>query len=247
MKEKKKVHFIDPFRFINPRLDSDLSRLHELLGASPAKIETLQEGLWVMCSKLLELSDTLYKSFVLPDEKKFSRGKVLAEEVHDEEKTLTAHLVRSPSDSTALLKELILFPGRLERVGDLLESVLKASMIKARDGIPFSENAMGELEQLFAVFTNMLSTLRDVLATCDRGSLDHLLSQHGLLAQMTLDFASAHEDRLIEGICSPRASSLYLDILDSVRNANRHLRSITEGLMRIACSAEMIGELRTEG
>jgi Na+/phosphate symporter len=247
MKEKEKVHFFDPFRFINPKLDSDLSRLRELLGAPPAEIKTLQEGLWVMCSKLIELSNTLYKSSVLTDEKKFSLAKALAEEIHNQEKTLTTHLVQSPSDSQAVLKEFILFPGRLERVGDLLESVLNVNMIKARDGIPFSEQAMSELKQLCDVFTNMLSTLRDVLATCDAGLLDNLLSQHGRLAQMTLDFASAHEDRLIEGICSPRASSLYLDILDSVRNANRHIRSITEGLMRIASSPEMIRELRAGG
>ena len=247
MKEKEKVRFIDPFRLINPKLDSDLSRLRELLSAPPTEIRTLQEGLWVMCSKLIELSNTLYKSLVLGDERMFRRGEILAEDVHNEERTLTPRLLRSPSGSSAVLKELILFPGRLERVGDLLESVLKASMIKHRDGIAFSENAMSELKQLFDVFTKLLSILRDVLATCDRGSLDHLLSQHGLLAQTTLDFATGHEDRLIEGSCSPRASSLYLDILDSVRNSNRNIRDITEGLIRIASSAEMVSELRAEG
>ena len=246
MKEKEKVHFINPFRLISPRLDSDLCRLHELLGAPPADISTLEEGLLVMCSKLIELSDTLYKSFVLADEQKFSRSRVLAEEVHNEEKTLTAHLVHLPAASPALLKALILFPARLERVGDLLESVLNVSMIKARDGIPFSDKAMRELKQLFEVFTNMLSNLGEVVTTCDRGLLDHLMSQHGRLAQMTMDFAFAHEDRLIEGTCSPKASSLYMDILDSVRNANRHIRSITEGLVKIAASAEMVEELRAD-
>ena len=246
MKEKEKVHFINPFRLISPRLDSDLSRLHELLSAPPADISTLEEGLLVMCSKLIELSNTLYKSFVIADEKKFSRSKVLAEEVHNEEKTLTAHLVHLPSASPALLRALILFPGRLERVGDLLESVLNVSIIRDRDGIPISDAAMAELKQLFDVFTEMLSTLRDVLATCDKRLLEHMVALHGHLAQMTLDFASTHEQRLMKGICSPSASSLYLDLLDSVRNANRHIRSITEGLIKIAASAEMVEELRAD-
>jgi phosphate:Na+ symporter len=246
MREKEKVHFINPFRLISPRLDTDLGRLHELLGAPPADVSTLEEGLLVMCSKLIELSSTLYKSFLVADDEKFNRGKVLAEEVHDEEKSLTAHLVHLPSASPSVLKALILFPARLERVGDLLESVLSVSMIKAREGIPFSDRAMIELKQLFKVFKEMLSNLRDVLATCDRQLLDHMVSLHGQLAQMTLDFAYAHEDRLIEGTCSPRASSLYIDVLDSVRNANRHIRSITEALIKVASSEEMVRELRAD-
>ena len=242
---QENVHFIEPFHLINPRLDADVCMLHELLGAAPADIRTLEEGLWGMCSKLIELSNTLYKSFVLADEKKFSRCKVLAEEVHNLEKTLTPHLVHLPLASPAVLKVLVLFPARLERVGDLLESVLNVSIIKARDGIPFREKAMSELRQLFGVLTEMLATLRDVLATCDKPLLDHMMALHRDLGQMTFDFAFAHEDRLIEGTCSPRASSLYLDILDSVRNANRHIRSITEGLTRIASSGEMVRELRS--
>jgi len=240
MKQREKEHFINPFRLISPKLDSDLSRLHELLGAPPADISTLEEGLLVMCSKLIELSNTLYKSFILPDQEKFSRSRVLAEGIHNEEKELTAHLVHLPLASPEILRALILVPARLERVGDLLESVLNVSTIKARDGVSFSDKAMNELKQLFGVFTEILSILRDVLTTCDRVLLDRLLSRHEDLAQLTLDFALAHEDRLIEGTCSPKASSLYLDILDSVRNSNRHIRDITEIMIKVAASPDMV-------
>jgi len=67
--------------------------------------------------------------------------------------------------------------------------------------------------------------------------LDRLMELHNQLAQMTIDFALSHEDRLIEGLCSPKASSLYLDILDSIKNTNRNVRSMTESLINIATNS----------
>jgi len=246
MEMNENVHFIEPYHLISPKFDADYCRLHDLLGAQSMDIKTLEQGLWFMCSKLIDLSNILYKSFVLPDEKKFSEGKTLVEEIHDKETSLTAHLVHLPVTSPETLKVLILVPGRLERVGSLLESILNVSMLKARYGTLVTDSAMSELQQLFGVFTEMLATLRDAVTTCDKQLLDHMVALNAQLAQMILDFADAHEVRLMKGVCSPRASSLYLDILDSMRNANRHIRSITDGLMKIASSADTVNELRPD-
>ena len=154
------------------------------------------------------------------------------------EKSLTGDLVCYPATKGAVLKTLVLFPGRLERVGDLLESMLNVSKIKARDGVPFSDKAQSELSKLFTLFTDILKNFQDVILNRNTAVLEQLVTQQTTLAQMTLDFALAHEDRLLEGLCSPKASSLYLDLLDSMRNANAHLKEMSEGLLKIASSPE---------
>lgn len=232
MKDQRLV--VNPFRIISPKLDAEASRLAGLYETPPEEVTCLEEGLLVMVSKLLQMTELLYKSFVIPDPEKIKTCETLGAEIHKEEKDLTTAIVCSPSTTSEVLKIVLLFPGKLERAGDLLESMLNVARIKGRDGIPFSDKAQTELTQLFDLLKEMLRNFRDLLSTLNPGLLAILLNQQKQLAQMTLDFALAHEDRLISGLCSPKASSLYLDILDSVRNINRHFRDMTEAMQRLS-------------
>ncbi len=231
---KEKHVFVNPFRIISPKLDTEASRLEEIYEAPPEEVTRLEEGLLVMCSKLIEMTRLIYKSLIIADPVKFEKCGQLGREIHEEEKGLTADLVHNPASTFDVLKSVILFPGRLERAGDLMESILNVALVKARDGIPFSDKALAELTRLFNLLTEMLANFRTVLAHRDRHLLDRLMEMHKELGQMTVDFALAHEDRLIDGLCSPKASSLYLDILDSVKNTNLNIRSMTESLIKIA-------------
>lgn len=231
MKEKKVV--INPFRLISPKLDVEASRLAELYEAPPVERTSLEEGLLIMVSKLMEMSRLISKSLIMPDPAKFKRIEELAAEVHEEEKILTGSLVSAPSADPEMLKALVLFPVRLERAGDFLERIANCSQIKARDGIPFSDRAQTEQTRLFGLFGDILKNFRDVLSIRNKVLLQHLQNQHKQLTQMTIDFALAHEDRLIEGLCSPKASSLYIDILDSAKSANQQIRSMSHSLLEI--------------
>ncbi|MGB6064188.1 MAG: hypothetical protein WBG50_05245 [Desulfomonilaceae bacterium] len=231
---KEKQVFFNPFRIISPKLDAEASRLAEIYESPPAEVTCLEEGLLIMIGKLAEMAGLIYKCLILADPVKIERCERLAREIHQEEKGLTGDLVCSPATAGDILKTVVLFPGRLERAGDLLESILNVIKIKVRDGIPFSDKALAELDELFDLLTNILTDFGDLVLTRNHTLADDLLAKQSKLGQMTVDFALAHEDRLIVGVCSPKASSLYLDILDSVKNVNGHLREMTESLLRIA-------------
>lgn len=231
---KHKEVFFNPFRLISPKLDAEASRIHELYETPPEEVTCLEEGLLVMTEKLIEMSGLLRKCLIIADPAKVEQCERLAQEIHGEEKGLTGDLVGSPAESTGeVLKTVVLFPGRLERVGDLLESVLNVSRIKSRDGIAFSDKANKELDNLFGLQTEILTNFRDALLTRNRVLLESIVEQAGRMGQMIVDFGLAHEDRLLQGLCSPKASSLYLDLLDSLRHANHHIREMSDSLLRI--------------
>jgi phosphate:Na+ symporter len=143
------------------------------------------------------------------------------------------------SSSLFQIPALILFPGKLERIGDFLESVANCAQIRARDGIPFSDKAMAELKELFESFIALLQRFSEAILNPDKEILKDILNKEQALAQMAVDFALAHEERLIDGTCVPKASSLYLDILDSVKNSGDHIRSMAESLLRMMESPEI--------
>ncbi|HMK37393.1 MAG TPA: hypothetical protein VK463_20130 [Desulfomonilaceae bacterium] len=228
---------VNPFRMISPKLDAEASRLADLYESPPEEMTCLEEGLLVMVSKLLQMTELLYKSLVIADPEKLKTCESLGAEIHEEEKELTTAIVCSPATTGEVLKTVLLFPGKLERAGDLLESMLNVAKIKARDGIPFSDKAQEEMKRLFDLLQDVLMKFRELISTLNPSLLDALLNEQKDLAQLTIDFALAHEDRLISGLCSPKASSLYLDILDSIRNISRHFRDMTEALKRISAAA----------
>jgi hypothetical protein len=240
---KNRDVFFNPFRLISPKLDAEASRLGDLHRPPPEEVTCLEEGLIIMTGKLIEMTGLLRKSLIIAEPAKLDLCERLAREIHDEEKGLTGDIVCSPTETTGeVLKTVVLFPGRLERVGDLLESILRACRIKSRDGIPFSDKANKELDKLFGLLIEVLSNFRDAILTRNKALLEAIVEDEHRLGKMIVDFRLAHEDRLVEGLCSPRASSLYLDVSESIREANRHLKEMSENLLQLTASQGRAGE-----
>ena len=229
----------NPFRLISPKLDAEASRLAQLFQVPPKEVTCLEEGLLMMTGDLLKLTALIRKVLIIPDQEKLKECDRLAKEIHDEEKGLTGALVCNPRETTAeLLKIVVLFPGHLERVGDFLESILNVVRIKARQGVPFSDKAMAEIGELFDLLTEMLGNFQDVLLTRNRALLERIREQADRVGELAIEFLVSHEDRLLEGLCSPFASSLFLDILDSLKHAAFHLREMSEALLKITAMTD---------
>jgi Na+/phosphate symporter len=79
----------------------------------------------------------------------------------------------------------------------------------------------------------MENNLRDAFITPNKFLLDHILSEVKTMGQMLQDFRLAHWDRLAAGFCSPRASSMYLDILDSSRSINEYIEKMCLTLIEL--------------
>lgn len=231
---KSKEIFYNPFRLISPKLDSEASRLEEIYESPPEEVTCLEEGLLIMLNKIIRMTGLIRKSLLITDPAKLQECEKLAKEIHDEEKGLTGDLVCDPNVTKGeVLKTVVLFPARLERVGDLLESMLNVSRLKADQGVVFSDKANKELDELFDLFTGILTNFHDVLVTRNHALLEHILEQCKKFAQLAADARLAHEDRLLQGLCSPKSSSLFLDILDSMKAAKRNIREMTQSLLKL--------------
>ncbi len=224
--------FYNPFRLISPKLDAEANRLEEIFETPHEDVTCLEEGLIIMMGKIIEMTELVKKALVTTASPSLDDCERLAKEIHDEEKGLTGDLVCNPTETTGeVLKTIVLFPGRLERVGDLIENMLRVCQIKDREGVPFSDRAVNELDDLFSLLIQAFKDFRDALITRNRSLLEHIIVEDERISSKVLNYRLAHEDRLIAGVCTPKASSLFLDILDSVKQANRHIRDMCQGLL----------------
>lgn len=227
--------FVNPFRMMSPKLDAEADRFKDLHEVAVSEDHTPEEGMLIMISKLVEMCKILAPSFAAPDEQRLAQCDRLAEEVHKWEGAVTKNLMSAQSTvGQNLFRLIVRFPVRLERIGDMFQSILTCARMKARDGIPFSDKALGELSAIFAIVLEMLTNVRDALMIRNKTLLGHIKSQRDKLAHMLLEARFAHWERLEAGFCAPQASSLYLDILDSLTGANEYLGKICESLLAIA-------------
>ncbi|MGO9119247.1 MAG: hypothetical protein ACLQPD_16775 [Desulfomonilaceae bacterium] len=238
---KEKALFFDPFRMISSGLDTEALRLQELHRRPVSQPISLQEGLLVMSSKIIEMIRLLSKCVVTGAQKQMDACESLAKKVHQQEETLTTDLVSSKLRPD-LQKGLIRFPYRMASIGAMLEAVLTCCRIKAQDGLPFTDKAHAELDQLFAFLLEMMINLRDVVVAPNKVLLEHIITRSEKLGQMLLDFRLAHWERLEGGFCSPHASSVYLRILDCMRAINESLKKMCVSLLELGTTSSAGGE-----
>jgi hypothetical protein len=223
---KEKNVFFNPIRMISPKLDLEASRIEELHRAPVSESFTLEEGLVVMLSKLIQMTRLLKRGFAVDCPDELQACQTLAEEIHEQEKLLTTNLVCSADSSPELCKTFILFPSRLERVGDFLESILRCCRLKCSEHHEYSDKTYTELNEIFDLVIDLLSNFRDAVIVPNRIILQYVIELEGRLEAMCHDRQLDHFDRLLNGSVIPRSSSPYLDILDSAESLGRHIRDM---------------------
>jgi len=193
--------------------------------ALPLGPESLHNDVQTMSRRAVEMLTLVRDAFRRQDCAPLERADRLGQEIHRLEKALIAHAENVSADVLAV-------PMHLERVGDNIELLVRAVRVMVVESVPFSERAIREVETLFARALELLECVRDVLITGNHVLVRYVVEHGRGFENLTDDFARVHEQRLIEGVCMPRASSLYLAMLDDLKGVESHTRQIASGLVR---------------
>jgi Na+/phosphate symporter len=116
-----------------------------------------------------------------------------------------------------------------EDIGEMIPVLRK----QIKQGIPFSQRGISQTNELFEGQLEMLRVLADIFQTDNEVLKTFLRQEKGpSLCQQCIDFATAHEARLVEGLCLPHAAPIFLTLLDAVRNMARHGMEVAHLLMQ---------------
>ncbi len=230
---KDKRVFFNPVRMLSPKLDSEAIKLEELYQHPISESFTLEEGLLVMLSKLVEMTRLVRIGFESSNQDGIKNCEALADEVHQQEKLLTGNLACTITDYPDMCRAVILFPGQLERIGDYLESILNCCKIMTRESIPLSDRNISEIGEALQTVQQLLGDLRDIIIAPNKHLIQHVISQSEALDQKCQEMQLSHVDRLLEGSTAPKASSLYLDILESIQSIKRHVKEMAKSIQSI--------------
>jgi Na+/phosphate symporter len=187
-----------------------------------------------MFQDAIEMLALTWASFRRHDPASLDIAEALGRSVHKREKELTERLLSQAPDMAGLR----FIPSHLERVGDAVEGLVRCLRTMAVEGTVFTDRGMREITLLFEKATELLECARDLTATGNRVLARHVEIESMRFQEMASDFARAHEERLIEGVCMPKASSTYLAMLDYLREITRHARRIASRVVPHESAAE---------
>jgi Na+/phosphate symporter len=80
---------------------------------------------------------------------------------------------------------------------------------------------------------DMMNNLRDAFRTPNKLLLESIISQGRQLTEMLEDSRLAHWERMEAGFCSPRASSVFLEVLDSMKLMNEYVQKMCNTLIEL--------------
>ena len=142
--------------------------------------------------------------------------------IHKVEKELTEQLVAG-SDEAAPLR---LVPAHVERIADAIDGLILFCQLMEAEGTTFTARGMREINALFERAVELLECAGDLTLTGNRVLARHVELESMRFKDLVAEYARAHEDRLVDGVCRPASSSAYLGILDYLREITRHAQLI---------------------
>ncbi len=102
-------------------------------------------------------------------------------------------------------------------LGNLADPIHK----KIKGGVLFSDKAVAQSNYLFDQHGGMIRSLLDIVRTDNDFLKNYVKGEARNLIQATTDYATEHQGRLIEGLCTPQEAPIFLAILDAMRGVGQ--------------------------
>ena len=159
--------------------------------------------------------------------------------LNDTEKTITLSLVAiSKGKITAIDKNNIMLltniVADLEEIGDYIKDMIERIEIKIEERLLFSDEAVDEYKHLYNVVETELADVQKALRMNDKnfarrvycGVEDHV-------DNLVQKYRQTHAQRLVAGICFPRACNMFLNLLDFTAQISHHTKAIAKNISEL--------------
>ncbi len=100
---------------------------------------------------------------------------------------------------------------------DQLEILAETLQKKVNENILFSDRAITEISFLSQSLMEILKAAADLVLVKNPILVRYVQESEARLTKATIEYATHHEERLIEGLCLPVASSVFLKILEAMK------------------------------
>lgn len=128
------------------------------------------------------------------------------------------------------LRHYTTVPTSLIRIAENIEKLSELISTKVKEDILFSDRAISEITFLLQRLADIIRPASDIILAPNSILGNYIRESEAGIVRRATDYATQHEERLIEGLCLPKASALYINILDAIKNIAWHCKEIANKL-----------------
>jgi Na+/phosphate symporter len=197
---------------------------------SDQSLKDLKKDIYLMLHKSLEMLELTEDAFVKNRPASLDQAEELAKEIQVKEDRLTEALSKI-SSANVEARGILGVPAHIEKIAYNLRRLNDGIRSKIKDALLFSDKAIQETGILFTKAKDVLKKAGDASVTSNASIGEAVKNEADEIVQLAERYATSHEDRLVTGECSPKASSTYLCILYSFEDAVSHTKEVVKKLV----------------
>jgi Na+/phosphate symporter len=126
-------------------------------------------------------------------------------------------------DKNEAVKRFVIALPHLQRVALALDNLVDKMETKVEANVLFTEKALDEIRQLMVAVGAEFTNIKDYCMTKNPLLKIQIQADMEKVSKMIDDFDTIHQNRIITGVCVPKASYLYIDMTDSLKRMAREL------------------------
>ncbi len=108
-----------------------------------------------------------------------------------------------------------------------IEGILDRLKAKSENRILFSDRAVKEVNDIFQEAMRLLESLPNLITTQNKLLAQQIGEEVRSIFKIANGYSDEHEERLIQGICVPKHSPIYLGILESLKGIIGHTLEVS--------------------
>jgi phosphate:Na+ symporter len=200
-------------------------------------LTALKEEINKMATLALSMLKNTFDGFMKHDSEILAGVLKDEERLNDTERNLTSSLVAISKGKDADKKNIMLLSNiveDLEEIGDYIKDMIERIEIKIEEKLLFSDDAVDEYKHLYNVVETELSDVEKALRMNDKNFARRVLcSVENHVDNLVQKYRETHTQRLVAGICLPRACNMFLNLLDFTAQISHHTKAIAKNILEL--------------
>jgi Na+/phosphate symporter len=180
----------------------------------------IKEKMILVSQNLTKMLELAFEGFRRPTEKSFKEAEEVEDKIHQYSSELTSFIIsKSPSSEKGRewAKPYLSIASSFDRMTYNIEGILYRLKSKVQNHIFFSDRAVKEVNDVFQEAMRLLENLPNLITTQNKLLAQRIGEEGRSMFKIANGYSDEHEERLIQGICVPKHSPIYLGILESLK------------------------------
>jgi len=189
------------------------------------EIKDLCRTLHEMGSDAEECVSLLWTSFIYVSSTPLNDCRKKMEHLKKSEPALTRELTKLAKDNPDV-KPYVSAPVHFMRIAESIEKLATCIEKVVKENVLFSDRAIEEITFLLQRLIDLMRPTSDIILARNAILAKYVNESQSGIVRRALEYATLHEERMIQGICVPVASPIYIRMLDEIKNIAWHANEI---------------------